>query len=131
MGCRASGRAASLRRGLEETAHRHRLGVRGALKKTRSSPDPGNSVRRILWRAELAPVDELYAIAVGVCHEGDHRQVVAVARVVRRLLGMDAEGLEVGQHGVEVVDRDRLSAHRAPIWAMNKAMRQAERERGC
>src|SRR6478752_4734953 len=61
---------------------------------------------RILRGAEV-PLDQLDPVAVRIGDEGDQRQLVAVARVVRRLLGLHAERLERRQRHVDVVDRHR------------------------
>src|SRR5215218_4065598 len=73
----------------------------------RQAGAPTRSVRRVLRRPERPAVDELDAIAVGVRHERDQRQVVAAAGAVGRLLGLHAERIEVAQDGLDVVDGER------------------------
>ena len=72
---------------------------------------PGSKVERasrlVLRRREGAAVDQLDPVAVRVGHERDQRQLLALARVVRRLLGLDAERRQLGQRRVDVVDRER------------------------
>ena len=64
-------------------------------------------VRGVLRRVEAPAVDQLDPVAVRVGDEGDQRQLAAVAGVVRGLLGLHADRGQVGERGVDVVDRDR------------------------
>src|SRR4051812_30912080 len=84
-------------------ARRRRTAVAGG---GTASHDDRAAGSRVLGRLELASGDQLDPVAIWILDEADAADLGAAARREGWLLRLDADLRELGEHAVEVVDRE-------------------------